>query len=342
MTRCASWLLLVAVGLSSCKSEATGEPPAQSTPAPVDSNAPSTPAPLGSLPFFPDMKTPPPNPLSAAKIELGKLLFFDKRLGSNLACADCHQPDRGFADGVARSTRASGVANERHTPTLYNVGYQKSWGWDGRSPTLEAHIDEEWAAQLAASPSEAAARLARDPGYGPAFTAAYGDEAVTKPRITQALASYVRSIRSGDAPYDRFELGQRDAVDEAAQRGWEIFRSKAGCAACHVPPLYTDHLFHNIGVGFGGEGAAEPGRGAVTKRPADRGRFKTPTLRSVTRTAPYFHDGSAATLEAAVDYVLSGGHPNPTLDSGITKIVLTPAQRDDLLAFIRSLDGRDP
>lgn len=341
MTRETIGLLLAAVALSGCKSDATA-PPAGETAAPAVSASSAPPAPLASLSFFPAMKTPPPNPLTAAKIALGKLLFFDKRLGSNAACADCHQPDRGFADGIARSTRASGVVNERHTPTLFNVGYQKTWGWDGRSPTLEAHVDEEWAAQLSVSPTDAAARLAEDPGYAPGFVAAYGDAAITKTRITHALASFVRSIRSGDAPYDRFELGETGAVDEAAQRGWEIFRSKAGCAACHVPPLYTDHLFHNIGVGFGGDAEGEPGRSAVSKRPSDRGRFKTPTLRSVASTAPYFHDGSAATLEAAVDYVLGGGHANPNLDSGVTKIVLTAVQRDDLIAFIRSLDPAAP
>ncbi len=303
---------------------------------------------LPPLMFFPDMKTPPNNPLTAEKIVLGKTLFFDQRLGSGKTCSNCHRPDRGWSDGVALSQRASGRSNTRNTPSLYNVGYQRYWGWDGRSPTLEAHVNEEWGSQLAVSPNEASKRIAQDAGYDPLFYAAFGDHEITKGRVVHALACFVRSIRSGAAPYDHFERGDAGAIDDDAKRGWLVFRDKGGCTACHVPPLFTDNKFHNIGVGFEGVGAGaetaavDLGRQNVTKKKRHRGAFKTPTLRSAVQTAPYFHDGSAATLEAAVDYVLSGGHANPQLDSSLTKLVLTARQRRDLIAFIRSLDAARP
>jgi cytochrome c peroxidase len=174
------------------------------------------------------------------------------------------------------------------------------------------------------------------------FKAAFGDHAITEERIIHALASFVRSIRSGNAPYDRYEAGDESAIDDAAKRGWLVFRDKGGCTACHVPPLFTDNAFHNIGVGFGADGGEpDPGRFVVTKKKGDMGRFKTPTLRSVSRTSPYFHDGSKATLEGAVDYVLSGGHENPQRDQALAKLELTAQQKSDLLTFLRSLDGAE-
>ena len=338
------WLLFGCV-LAACSREPSGAAPTATTSAsspPIASGAPVTPWQLDSLPFFPELRTPPANPLTAEKIALGRTLFFDKRLGAEHACSSCHKPDRGWADGLALSKRASGRMNARHTPSLYNVGYQRYWGWDGRSPTLEARVAAEWAGQLAATPEVATKRIAEDAGYDPLFNAAFGDHQITKERIVHAIASFVRSIRNGDAPYDRFEAGDAAAIGEDAKRGWLVFRDKAGCTACHVPPLFTDNSFHNVGVGYDRTGDVDVGRFELTQRKRETGAFKTPSLRGAAHTAPYFHDGSAATLEAAVDYMLSGGHDNPQRDQGLTKIELTAEQRADLLAFIRSLDGRRP
>lgn len=339
MKRAALWLMLT---LSACSREDArpSEPTASAVPSPSVTTRAPAPFALPKLLFMPKLKTPKRNPLTAEKIALGKTLFFDKKLGSHFACVGCHKPDRGWADGIALSKRASGRENTRNTPSLYNVGYQVRWGWDGRSPTLEAQVREEWATQLAIAPATATAAIASDAGYDPLFLAAFGSREITEQRIVDALASFVRSIRSGNAPYDRFENGDKTAMSESAQRGWLVFRDKGGCTACHVPPLFTDNRFHNIGVGYGpGATSPDPGREDVTDQKRDRGAFKTPTLRSAVRTAPYFHDGSAATVEAAVDYVLTGGHDNPQRDTALTKLELTPEQRADLLAFIRALDG---
>lgn len=331
--------ICIAACCAACNAEPSprAAPTASTTASVAPSVAPPIPWALPSLPFLPAQKPPPNNPLTAEKVVLGKLLFFDKRLGDDKSCADCHQPDRGWADGIALSKRADGTLNRRHTPSLYNAGHQGHWGWDGRSTTLEAHVRDEWSAQLSTSLEQSTARVAADAGYDPLFKTAFGDHTITTERVVLALASFVRSIRSGNAPYDRFEAGDASAIDDAAKRGWLVFRDKAGCTACHVPPLFTDGKFHNIGIG-----SDDAGRAGVTKNAKDTGSFKTPTLRSAAQTAPYFHDGSAATLEAAVDYMLSGGRDNPHLDSSLAKIDLTPVQRAELVAFIRSLDGARP
>ena len=299
---------------------------------------------LLELLYLPDMKVPEDNRLTKEKIELGKMLFFDKRLGKdgNFACENCHYVDKGWADGLPFSTKANGKINGRHTPSLYNVGYQKHWYWEGRAPTLEAQVKAAWKGQMGAGDKmgERAAVVAKIPAYKQAFENAFDikGEDVTEDHVVKAIASFVRSIRSGNAPYDKWEKDQKSgAMSEAAVRGWELFRGKAGCGACHAPPLFTDNRFHNVGIGYD---KPEPdlGRFKVTKKDEDKGRFKTPSLRSVTTHPPYFHDGSAQTIEAAVDYMLSGGRKNDNLDSGMKKVALTKEQRADLLEFIKALE----
>lgn len=243
--------------------------------------------------LFPEMAHAPT--ASAAVIAGGKALFAQH-------CASCHQPEHGFGDPRALSPGAT-----RHTPTLYNVGYQPHFGWDGRDTRLEARVERE-------------------------FQEHAGIAQVSADDVA-AVSAYVRTIVSGDAPFDEFEAGDSEAVGQDVKRGHHVFRSVASCSSCHVPPLYTDHQFHNTGIEH-----ESAGRRAVTGKARDQGRFKTPTLRSITRTAPYFHDGRAATLEQAVDLMLAGGIANPNLDSGLTKIVLTAEQKRDLIAFLRSLD----
>ncbi len=288
---------------------------------------------------------PSDNVPSAEAIELGKVLFFDKRLGKDgkFACESCHFVDKGWADGKALSEKGDGKMNTRHTPSMFNVGYQEAWYWDGRAKTLEAQVLAAWKGQLGVGDTlpERVAAVAKVDGYKPLFKAAFGDEEITTERIARALASFLRSLRSADSPFDRYEAGDKKAISESAARGWDVFRGKAACAACHAPPLFTDFNYHNAGIGSD-KPAPDKGRGAITQNAKDDGKFKTPSLRSVTTHAPYFHDGSARTLEDAVDFMLGGGKANPNLDSGYKKIELSKAERSDLLAFIRSLEAKQP
>jgi len=326
--------------LAGCGSEPATEPAA----APADE----------AFSALPAMDIPADNPITPAKVALGRQLFFDTRISDSgtFSCETCHRPEMGWTDGLRFSTAASGNVNTRHSPTLYNVGYYTEFYWDGRMPTLEAQILAAWRGQVgAADPEVAASRIGEIPGYSQAFRDAMNIETVDADSVVKALATFVRTLAADAAPWDRYEfLGQTDAVSEDAKLGFDVFseEDKANCTLCHTPPLYTDTLYHNIGVGFD---QAEPdlGRGAFLMRqdpvPPDaeslQGAFKTPTLRNITETAPYFHDGSAATLEEAVDYVLSGGHANQWLDEKMQPREITTGERGQLLAFLRSLTSEE-
>ncbi len=294
--------------------------PAPATPLP---DAPPLPSPPRGLPA---LASPPHNPTTAEKVELGRMLFFDPRLSGTgkTSCASCHQPQRGWADGIQRARTDAGHPNLRHTPSLYNTGYQREWAWDGGMPTLEAHILSHWKGQLGRLPGEAGALLGRAPGYAARFARAFGSRP-ERDHAAEALAAFVRTITSGDSPLDRHEGDVAGALTVEARAGREIFTRRAACATCHPPPLYTDLSFHDRGIASV-ERARDPGRMRVTADPRHLGAFKTPGLRGLLHTAPYFHDGSAATLEAAVTAELS--RENLTLSS---------AERAQLLAFLRAL-----
>jgi cytochrome c peroxidase len=303
---------------------------------PMPKAPPLAPAPA----FLPEMKVPADNPLTAESAHLGKQLFFDKRLSKDgsASCETCHVPEKGWGDGESLSKKVGGAMNTRHSPTMWNVGYNETWYWDGRAETLEKQIDAAWKGQMGADPAAIAAVIARVPLYVVQFKHVYKSDP-TGETIIKALASFVRTIRSGDAPFDKFQKGDKTAVGEDAQRGWELFRDKAGCAACHAPPLYTDNLFHNTGVGFD-KPEPDKGRGGHTKDEKEVGQFKTTTIRSVTTHAPYFHDGRAKTIEEAVDYMLTGGirDKNPNIDTRLKKVTLSAKEKADLMAFIKALE----
>jgi cytochrome c peroxidase len=289
--------------------------------------------------------------MTPAKIELGKKLFFDTRLSGTgkMSCETCHLPEMGWTDGKALSPRFDGTMNSRHTPTLYNVGYYKQWYWDGRSPTLEAQITAAWRGQMGADLEAVAKTIDGVEGYKAAFQEVFGGPA-TATNIPQAIGAFVRTLKSEDSPWDRYQAGDKTAVSAAAISGYDIFsRSfKADCIQCHVPPLYTDAVFHNVGIGYD-KATPDMGRGkfledaAKTKGTTDpeaatmMGAFKTPSLRSVSESGPYFHDGRAATLEEAVDFMLKGGIPNDNLDPKLQARNITPEERTQLIEFIRSL-----
>jgi len=286
------------------------------------------------------------NALSREKVELGKQLFFDSRLSGSgtMACASCHLPELAFTDGKALSTKDDGSVNTRHAPTMYGVGYLDRLYWDGRAKTLEANVLAAWKAQMAAKPAEAAAKLAAVPEYAAAFAAAMGAPP-SEGTIVNALASFLRTLRSGDSAFDRWDGGKGDAnaLSPAAKAGYELFTGKGGCFVCHTPPLFTDRLFHNVGIGMK---AATPDIGAAAKvafdDPAKTGAFKTPTLRDVAKTAPYFHDGSVATLREAVVLMANGGIDNKHRDPLMMDRGLSAEEIDQLVAFLQTLTGNVP
>ena len=289
---------------------------------------------VSQLPAVPE---PPDNAGTPDKVQLGKQLFFDPRLSRDgtAACETCHQRDKGWTDGRAFSPRVGGEVNTRHTPTMYNVGYLKALYWDGRAPTLEANTLAAWRAQMGADPAVIAARLAAVPGYAQQFQKVFGG-APSQDTIVKALAAYLRTLNSGDSPWDRYEKGDRAAVSRDAVEGHRLFTGKAQCVVCHYPPLYTDGMFHNMGLEHEKD-KPDPGRFTVTKEPRDTSAFKTPTLRSVAISGPYFHDASATSLDQAVRYMAGGGKPDPNKDPLMRRIPLTDQEIAQIIAFLSAL-----
>jgi len=239
---------------------------------------------------------------------------------------------------LALSTKVGGAVNVRHTPTLYNAGFPNEFYWDGRAATLEANVLAAWKGQLGGEPDKVAAVLDAIPEYKARFAQVFGG--INGDNVAAAIAAFVRTLLSGGSAWDRHERGDADAVSEDVKKGWEIFRDKAHCALCHAPPVFSDMSYHNVGVGMQ---AKEPdvGRAKVTNDIKMTGAFKTPTLRSISKTAPYFHDGSAATLEDAVTSMINGGHRNKYLDPKLKKVKLSGPEFDQLVAFLKSLESTE-
>jgi cytochrome c peroxidase len=265
------------------------------------------------------LPVPEGNPLTVEKIELGRRLFFDRRLSrdNSTSCSSCHDPERAFADGRAIAVGVFERKGRRNSPALINRGYGRLFFWDGRVATLEEQVLKpiEDPNEMDLPLAEAAARV----GLAP-------DE------ISRALASFVRSILSGGSPFDRYINGDRAALTPEQQAGLQVFRGKGNCTACHVGPNFTDEGLHNTGVAWRDGELADAGAG--------QGRFKTPTLREVARTAPYMHDGSLKTLEDVVEFYNQGGRANPGLDFEIRRLNLSPEEERALVAFLSALSGR--
>lgn len=291
------------------------------------------------------MPIPEDNPLTAEKVALGQRLFADPVLSRDrkTSCATCHDPRQAFTDGRSVSRGVFGRMGVRNVPTLINRGYGAAFFWDGRAPSLEAQVlkpiqdPNEMDMRL----EEVVARLRRDRGYRKRFEAVFGGEVNTED-LARALAGFVRTILSGDSPVDRYLNGDRQALAPEARRGLEIFRGRANCTACHVGPNFTDERFHNTGIAWRDGRWLDAGRFAVTGRPADRGAFKTPTLREIARTSPYMHDGSLGTLEEVIEFYDRGANPNPNLDPELRPLRLTAEEKQALLAFLRALTGQSP
>ncbi len=280
------------------------------------------------------LSIPETNPMSLEALTLGRRLFYDDALSRNhsKSCASCHLPERSFADTARRSRGIGAALGARNASAILNRAYGTSFFWDGRASSLERQVIApiENPVELGAPIALVVARLRGDSSYVRMFSDAFG-EFPDAGGLARALATYVRGIRSGDSPLDRYRAGDTTALDESARRGLNTFVD-AGCQRCHSGANFTDEDFHNTGVG-----STDPGRAAVTGRRKDRGRFKTPTLRDAARTAPYMHDGSLPTLEAVIDFYDRGGGRNPNLDRDIRPLHLTALQRKDLVAFLRAL-----
>jgi len=334
-TRAAGLLALATLAALASMQSACGTVQEPAAPA-VAQETPSIPAPP---PGFEPMPAPEDNPMTPAKVALGRKLFFDKRLsGDGLrSCYSCHVCDFGLTDGQPTATGAFGRKLTRSSPTLWNVGYHTELYWDGRSPSLEEQALAAWqGGNMGAKPDEVVAMLNGITGYHDQFVEVFGTVA-TPDNVVMAIAAYERTLFCGTTPFDRFGQGETGALSESAQRGWAVWREKAGCGSCHAGNLFTDQRYHNVGIGMD-KAEPDPGRMKVTQDEADMGAFKTPTLRDIAKSAPYFHDGSVATLEEAVDLMLGGGLPNPHLDAeDLGKVSRSPDEKRDLVEFLRSL-----
>jgi cytochrome c peroxidase len=296
-----------------------------------------------ALPRYEAMAVPASNPMTVAKVALGKQLFFDRRLSGDrsTACISCHRPENGLSDGRRRPVGAYGIPSERACPSLWNVGYQQAFFSEGAVKDLEGAVLGVWRFILAPEGpgrdgvKEVAARLGAVPGYRSSFQAVFGAGPDTE-NVPRALAAFLRTLVSERSTWARYRDGETGALSARARRGLAVFEGKAGCAQCHAGALLTDLQFHNVGIGSR-KAKPEPGRFVITKVERDRGAFKTPTLLNVARTAPYFHDGSVATLEEAVALMTGGGIENPSRDAFLRPVMLTAAERRDLLAFLREL-----
>lgn len=286
--------------------------------------------------------TPDDNRLATDRIELGRKLFFEKLLSRDrtLSCSSCHEPERSFTVAEAFPKGISGHRTARNPPALVNRAYGKSFFWDGRAGSLEEQVllpiqNEK---ELYLSLGELEMRLRNSERYTSEFKRVFGREP-RRQDIARALASFIRSLLVGDSPYDRYLLGERDVLTKSARRGLHLFRGKANCTACHAGPNLTDEEFHNTGVAWHDGKLQDEGRYAVTQNDADSGAFKTPTLRQVSDTAPYMHDGSLATLAEVVNRYNDGGIQNPHLDPEIRPLSLSDEEKKDLVAFLESLTG---
>lgn len=285
---------------------------------------------------------PADNKPSPARIALGKSLFFDPRLsGSNTtSCASCHNPALGWSDGLPTAAGYRMRILPRATPTLVNVAYGTIFMWDGRAKTLEEQALGPITADVEMNQDlpSLVRKLEAIAGYRRMFEQAYPGEGITAATIGKAIASFERTIVSTESPFDRWIKGDEQAVGPDVKRGFAIFEGKGRCAVCHQGFNFTDEGFHNIGVRDRGD-SRDLGRFAQRALPLMDGAFKTPTLRDVSRTAPYMRNGIYKTLEEVVEHYDRGGDVKDNLSPEIRPLGLTPREKADLVAFMEALTG---
>jgi cytochrome c peroxidase len=287
---------------------------------------------------LPEVPMPKENISTPARVELGKVLFFDPRISGAgaMSCASCHEPSLGWADGRKTSIVGSDVMG-RASPTIVNLGYNTLYTWDGRKKNLEEHAVGPHRHLSTPDFKAAAEKISKISGYQAMFASAYPGEPIEVETIAKAMAAFQRTVVSNDSPFDRWLGGDTKALTPEQYRGYKVFSDsgKGNCAACHKGPNFTDNGFHNIGLK-----TADQGRFAFVKVAAMKGAFKTPTLREIEMTAPYFHDGSASTLREVVDYYDKGGVDRSNVSADIKPLNLSEQDKTDLVAFLRSLTGK--
>ena len=288
---------------------------------------------------------PADNPTTAEKVELGKLLYFDKRVSKDgtVSCATCHDPKVAWAEHEPTSEGIAHQKGGRNAPTVINAAYATSQFWDGRAKTLEEQATGpvENPIEMGHSMEAVVEAFAKIPEYQERFRKVFGT-GVTKEGFAKAIAAFERTVLSGDSAYDRFVKGDEKALSDAQKHGWELFREN--CATCHTQPLFSNYKFFNAGVGMDKPNPDE-GRKKVTGKAIDLGKFRVPALRNVTDTAPYFHDGSAVKLEDAVALMAAGGKDNPNLSEMLKTVRETKfSEKDqqDLVEFLKALSGKYP
>jgi cytochrome c peroxidase len=318
---------------------------------------------LGPLPPVP---VPRDNPMTPEKIELGKLLYFDPRLSGDgsIACAKCHDPKKGWSHDGTLSPAYPQTEHWRHSMTILNTAYRKRLMWDGRDSSLEAqaHGPIPSPFEMNMNKDLLEERLRNIPEYRKRFQAVFGRD-VRFEDLTKALAAFERTIVSKHAPFDRYMKGEKTAMSPEAIRGMALFQGKAGCIRCHHGPLFTDEGFHHLGVP---QSAAEQrpmaratrhffarvkgglkeyqveqdlGRYLITKKPEDKGKFLTMSLREIARTAPYMHNGAFKNLEEVIEFFNQGGGKDPNQSKLLKPLNLTAQEKADLKAFLEALSG---
>lgn len=307
---------------------------------------PEAPSSLGSL------GTPKENPPTSVKVRLGNMLFFDPRMSGDgsRSCYSCHDNADGTGGHDPQAVGAKGVKLTRHAPIMWNVAYLPKLYWDGRADSLEAQMKGAWSGGNMGVGQDGLLAKAKEmgemPEYEPYFAAAFPGDGATPDTIAKAVASYERTLFCGDTAYDKFSAGDKSAMTDDQKKGLAIFSGKAACNACHIPPFFSDAYtadegaFHNVGIGTKGKPEAEvdAGRAKITKNDSEWAAFKTPTLRNVTRSAPYFHDGSVPTLEEAVKIMASGGIANKHRDAKLVDKKLKKEEIASVVAFLGALE----
>ena len=286
---------------------------------------------------FEPISVPAHNVLTPAKISLGERLFFDPVLSRDhtVSCGSCHLPDHVFSDGRIRSLGIDSQQTLRNSPSIVNVAYQKRFFWDGGGLTLESQVlgPLQEPTEMHISLDTALIRLEAEPEYAQAFRSAF-DEAPSVRSLTQALAAYMRTIRSGGARYDQFVEGDLDVFTQQELAGYALFNGRANCVLCHSGPLLTNLAYESNGVDVT---PADSGRARITGQASDYGKFKVPSLRNVAETAPYMHDGRMESLSQVVAHYSNGGEGVRNQNAAIRPLELSETEQQDLIAFLYTL-----
>lgn len=286
---------------------------------------------------------PGENKTNAMKVELGKKLFFDPRLSGNgdMSCATCHDPDKGWADGLKTGKGHNGKTLARATPTIYNVGFNKILMWDGRASSLEEQAlgpinnpDE-----MHSSTKQLIKTLQGIPGYVDEFKKVFWGLSISASTVKRSIAAFQRLVVANKSPFDRWLAGDESAMNDTEIRGFQVFvdTDKGNCARCHRAPNFTDDGFHNIGLKSFGDKKPDLGRHSVVPVAMTKGAFKTPPLRNIALTAPYFHDGSAKTLNEVITHYMSGGIEKSNLSPNMKVLKISREERKELMAFLKAL-----